>query len=131
MYRRNKSFLLRVNSFKQRSESWIRCCFCSPVSERGTHLEYNFFILKFSCTTLNTVPFDIFKMSAISCNFTFPSDKMIFRIFCVFSGVATSVRRPGRSASSVFVRPRFKSAYHRQMVVFDGEFSRYHFSSHC
>ena len=44
--------------------------------------------------------------------------------FFVFSGVATSVGRPGRSASSVFVRPRLKSAYHRQMVVFDREFSR-------
>ena len=56
---------------------------CSTVSKRGTHLEYNFFVLKFSCTTLNTVPFDIFRMSAISCNFTFRSDKIIFRI-CVF-----------------------------------------------
>ena len=126
-----KSFLLRVNSFKQRSESWIHCCFCSTVSKRGTHLEYNFFILQFSYTTLNTVPFDIFRMSAISCNFTFRSDKMIFRIFCVFPGVATSVGRPGRSTSAVFVRPRLKSAYHRQMVVFDGEFSRQHFSSYC
>ena len=85
MYRRKISFLLRVNSFKQRSESWIRCCFCSNVSQRGTHLEYNFFILKFSCTTFNPVPFDIFRMSAISCNFTFRSNEMIFRIFsCVF-----------------------------------------------
>ena len=124
MYWRKKSFLLRANSFKQRSESWIRCCFCSTVSKRVTHLEYNFFILKLPCTTFNTVPFDIFRMSAIPSNFTFRSDKMIFRIFFVVSSVATSVGRPGRSASSVFVRPRLKSAYHWQMVVFDGKFSR-------
>ena len=73
----------RVNSFKQRSESWIRCCFCSTVNKRGTYLEYNSFILKFSCTTLNTVPFDIFRMSAISCNFTkWQNDFQDF--FCVF-----------------------------------------------
>ena len=66
---------------QQRSESWICCCFCSTVSKRGTHLKYNFFILIFSYTTLNTVPVDVFRMSAISCNFTFRSDKMIFRIF--------------------------------------------------
>ena len=96
MYRRKQSFLLRVSSFKQRSKSWIRCCFCSTVSKRGTHLEYNYLTHKFSCTTLNTVPLDIFRMSAISCNFTFRSDKMIFRILFVFSGVATSVGRPGR-----------------------------------
>ena len=124
MYRRKKTLLLRVNSFKQRSESWIRCCFRSTVSKRGTHLGYKCSILKCLCTTLNTVPFNIFRMSAIFCNFTFRSDKMIFRIFFVFSGVATSVERPRCSASSVFVRPRLKSAYHRQMVIFDGEFSR-------
>ena len=85
LYRRKKSFLLRVNSFKERSESWIRYCFCSTVSKRGTHLEYKFFILKFSCITLNTVSFVIFRMSLKFCNFTFRSDKMIFRIcFCVF-----------------------------------------------
>ena len=36
------------------------------------------------------------------------------------SGITVSFDRPERSASSVPVRPRGNSAYHRQMVVFDG-----------
>ena len=36
------------------------------------------------------------------------------------SGVTTSFGLPERSASSVSVRPRLNSVYHRQIVVFDG-----------
>lgn len=42
---RRKSCLLLVNSAKQLYDSFIRCCFRSIVSKRGTHLEQTFLML--------------------------------------------------------------------------------------
>ena len=67
-----------------------------------------------------TLPYDIFKVSAISRNFNLRFSKTIWWTFLMVSGVTTSFGWPERSASSVSVRPRLNSAYHRQMVVFDG-----------
>ena len=82
---RRKSFLPRLNSFKQRSESLTRCCFWSGVSKRGTHFGNNLRIPKDSCKIVNTLPSDIFEVSAISCNFNLRSPKTILWNFVNFS----------------------------------------------
>ena len=66
-----KSCLMRWNSSKQRSESSTRCCFWSTVSKRGINFEQSFLMVKCSCKMVNTLPSDIFKVSAISRNFNF------------------------------------------------------------
>jgi len=84
-YRRKKSFLFRVNSAKQLSESSMRCCFYSIVSKRSTHLEKSFFIAKYWCKIVKTLPIDNFMISAISRTFIFWSFIMIFRTYLMFS----------------------------------------------
>ena len=80
------------------------CCFWSAVSKRGTHFENNLRIPNDSCKIVNTLPSDIFKVSAISCNFNLRSLKTILWTFVIFSGTTSDFGRPERSASSVFVR---------------------------
>ena len=90
------------------------------VSKRGTYFDNSFFIDKCSCKIAYTLPHDIFKVSYIPRNFNLRFSKTILWTFLMVSGVTTSFDRPERSASSVSVRPRLNSAYHRQMVVSDG-----------
>ena len=79
------SFLLRVNSCKQHSESSTRCCFWSTMSKRGTHFEHSFLIDKYSHKMVNTLPSDIFNFSVISRNFNLRSaETSLWISFCVF-----------------------------------------------
>ena len=57
---------------------------------------------------------------SISRTFSLRSSITIFKTCLIFSGVTDSFGLAERSASFVSVRPRLKSAYHRQIVVFDG-----------
>ena len=109
-----------TNSSKQRSESSTRCCFWAVVSKCGTHFENNLRVPKDSYRIVNTLSSDIFKLSAISRNFHLQSPKTILWIFVMFSGTTADFRRPERSASSVFVRPRSNSAYQSMIVYFPG-----------
>ena len=117
-YRRRKSFLPRLNSFKQHSECSTRFCFWSGVSERGTLFENNLRIPKDSCKIVNTLPSVIFKVSVISRNFNLRSLKTMLWTFVMFSGTTAHFWRPERSASSVFVRPRLNSTYQSIIVDF-------------
>ena len=119
-WRRRKSFLPRLNSSKQRSESLKRRCFWSDVNKRGTHFEKNLRIPNDSWKIVKTLPSDIFKVSAISRHFNLRSPKTILWTFVMFSGTTVDVGRPERSASSVFVRPRLNSAYQSMIVDFRG-----------
>ena len=74
-----------VESWKQRSESSMRCCCWLTLSKRDTHFEYSFLIDKCPCKMVNTLPSDIFTSSAISCNFNLRSSLRSF-FFLVFSG---------------------------------------------
>ena len=74
-YLRKNSFLLRWNNYKQHSESSTHCWFWSTVSKRGTQIEHSFPIDKCSCEMVNTLPFDIFISTAISCIFNLRSAK--------------------------------------------------------
>ena len=95
-------------ALKQRSESSTRCCFWLTVSKRGTHFEQRFLMLKYSFKMVNTLPSDIFKVSAISRNFNLRSVKTILWTFFMFSGTTAKLGRPKRSASSVFFTAAFK-----------------------
>ena len=88
-------FLLLWNSCKQRSESSTHCCLWSTVSKRGTHFEHSFLIDKCSCKMVNSLPFDIFNSSAISCNFNLRSAKMSLWSFFVFSMTTAEFGWPG------------------------------------
>ena len=77
VYRRKKFGLFRRNNSKQRSESTTRR-FWSTVSKRGTHFDNSFLIDKCSCEIAYTLPYDIFKVSAISCNFNLRVSKTIW-----------------------------------------------------
>ena len=68
----------RLKISKQRSESSMRCCFWLDMSQRGSHFENNLRIPKDSCKIVNTLPSDIFKVSAISRNFNLRPLKTIF-----------------------------------------------------
>ena len=115
-----KSFLPRMNSFKQRSESSTRCYFWLGVSKRGIYFENSLRIPKDSFEIENTLPFDIFKVSAISSNFHLRSPKTILWTFVMFSGTTADFGRPEPSASSVFIRPRSNSAHQLMIVDFSG-----------
>ena len=119
IYLCKNSFLLRWNSCKQRSESSTNC-FWSTVSKCSTHFQHSFLIDKCSCKMVNTLTSDIFNSSAISCNFNLRSAKTSLWSFLVFSGTNAEFGQPECLASFVFVRPRFKSAYHLLTVVSDG-----------
>lgn len=54
---------------------------------RPTHLQNNFFMLTFSYKAVSTLPYDIFTMATISCNFVFRLSKIIFQIFFFFDGL--------------------------------------------
>ena len=68
------------------TEFWIfdAFCFWSTVSKRGTHFEQSFLMLECACKMVNTLPFDIFKVSAISRYFNLRSAKTICGLFLVF-----------------------------------------------
>ena len=83
--------------------------------------EQSFLMLKRSCRMVNRLPSDIFKVSAASCNFNLRSDKTILWTFFMFSGTTAEFGRPERSASSVFVRSRLKSANHFSTICLNGE----------
>ena len=70
------------------------------MRKRGTHFDDSFLIDKCSCKIAYTLPYDIFKVSAISLNFNlrFSKDRWTF---LMVSGVTTSFGRPEHSASSV------------------------------
>ena len=110
----------RLKSSKQRFESLTCCCFWSGVSKRGTHFEINLRIPKDSFKIVNTLPSDIFKVSAISRNFNLQSPKTILWAFVMFFGTIADFGRPERSAPSAFVRPRLNSAYQSMIVDFPG-----------
>ena len=101
---RKKSFLLRWNSCKQRSESLNFCYFWSTVSKRNTHIEHSFLIDKCSCKMMNTLPSDI------TCNFNLWLAQTSLWIF--FSETTAKYEWLQRSASFVYLRHRLKSAYH-------------------
>ena len=119
-YRRRKSFLPRLNSSKQHSESSTRCCYWSGMSKRGTHFENNLSIPKDLCKIVETLPSDIFKVPAISHNFNLQSPKTIFWTFVMISKKTVDFRRQEHSASLVFVRPRLNSVYQSMIVDFPG-----------
>ena len=79
-----KFFLLRWNSYKQRSESSTRCCFLSTESKCCTHFENSFLIEKSSCKLVNTLPSDIFNSSAVTHNFNLQLAKTSEWSFLVF-----------------------------------------------
>ena len=99
----------RVNIAKFLWEVVTRIRFWFTINKRDSHRAQNFFIPKMSCVILNTLPYDIFVVSASSLNFTLGLSNIISWIFSTFSGVLTSFGRPDRSASSVLVRPQRKS----------------------
>ena len=85
MYLCKNFFLLSWNSSKQHSESLMHFCFWSTVSKRSTHFEDSFLIDKCSCKMVNTLSFDMFNSSAISCNFNLQSTKTnLWSFFGVF-----------------------------------------------
>ena len=105
-YLRKNSFSLRWNSCKQHSESSTRCYFCSTVSKHSTHCEHSFFIDKYSWKIVNTLPSDIFKSSAISCDRLYQLWSFLFVLFfcvCVFSETTAEFGQPERSVSFVSV----------------------------
>ena len=114
------SFLLHWISCKQCSES-SSCCFWLTVGKRGTHFVHNFLIDKCSSKMVNTLPSDIFNISAISCNFNLQSAKTGLWGFLQFSGITAEFGRPECSASFVSVQPCLKLAYHFLTIVSDGE----------
>ena len=66
-------------------------------------IEALLFLIGCECDTL---PSDIFKVSAISRNFNLRSSKTILWTFVMIYGTTADFGRPERSASSVFVQPR-------------------------
>ena len=77
-------------------------------------------MLKCSCKMVNTLPSEIFKVSAISHNFNLRSPKPILWTFFMFSEAIAEFGRPERLASLVFIRPRLKSANHFSTFCLDG-----------
>ena len=67
---------------------------------------------------VNTLPSNIFKVSAISRNFNLQSPKTILWTSGMFSGTTADFVRPELSASSVLVRSRLNSAYQSMIVDF-------------
>ena len=113
-----KIILPRLNGSKQRSEFLTCCCLWSGVGKRGTHFEKNLRIPKDSCKIVNTLPSDIFKVSAILRNFNLRSPKTISWTFVMFSGTTADFWRPERKAPWVFVQPRLNSPYPLMIVDF-------------
>ena len=70
-----------------------------------------------SCKMVNTLPFDIFNSSAISCYFNLQSAKTSLWSFLVFSGTTAEFGWPECSASFVSVQLHFKSEYHLLTIV--------------
>ena len=68
--------------------------FLSGVSKRGTHFENNLRISKDSCEIVNTLPSDIFEVSAISRNFNLRLPKTSLWTFVTFSGTTADFGRP-------------------------------------
>ena len=81
-----KSPFCCVETCKQCSELLMHCCFWSTVSKHNTHFEYKFFIDKYSCKMVNTLPSDIFNSPAISCNFNLWLAKTSLWSFSCFLG---------------------------------------------
>ena len=68
---------------------------------------------------VNTLPYDIIKVSAISSNFKLRSAKTILWSFFMFYGTSAEFEQPERSASSLFVRPSLKSENHFSTICLD------------
>ena len=79
--------------------------FGSTVCKRGAHSQQSFLMVKCSCKVVNTLPSDIFRVSAISLKFNLRSDKTIF---FMFSETTDEFGPPERSASSVFICDKLK-----------------------
>ena len=88
------------------------------MTKRSTHFENNLRIPKDSCKIVNTLPSNIFKLSAISRNFNLSSPKTILWTFVMFSRTTAGFGLPERSASSVFVQSRLNSTYQSLIVDF-------------
>lgn len=84
----------------------IRC-----YNKHGTHFAKSFFIPECSCKIVNTVPSDMFAVSAISLNSILRSDNTILRTFMMFSSLIAAFGRPLHSASVVAVQPCLNSLY--------------------
>ena len=85
MNRRKNSFEFCVNIAKFCWEVVARIRFWSTLSKCGTHSAQS--IPKISYMILNTLPYDIFVISASSLNFTLGSFNIISSIFSAFSGI--------------------------------------------
>ena len=102
---------IRFTSLEQlQTALWILDVLLFLVRREQTRhrLGNNLRIPKDSCKIVNTLPSDIFKMSAISRNFNLRSAKIILWTFVMFSGTTAAFGQQERSASSVFVRPRLR-----------------------
>ena len=118
-------FVLQTHQLANVTFAIDRLTFFKAVDEQNSmsipkyHFDNSFLIDKCSCKIAYTLRYDIFKVSVLSRNFNLLFSKTIWWTFLMVSSVITSFDRPERSASSVSVRPRLNSAYHRKMVVFD------------
>ena len=71
-------------------------------------------------SSVNTALLLISSRRSISRSFNLQSAKSILWTFFMFSGTTAKFRRPECSASSVFVRPRLKSANHLSTTCLNG-----------
>ena len=106
------STVARRKLTKRSNETSSRCCFCSIVSKRGSHLSYSFltseFLVDMRCTALLEMP----TMSASSRTFS----RTISWVFFTISGGVTSFDRPPRCS----FRSRLNSANQYFIVANEG-----------
>lgn len=98
--------LLRQNSSKHDSESTKRCCVWFTVSKSGTHLETSYRINKWSCKIVCTLPFNILRVSAISCNWLYDKQER-FLWFLNVSWVTASFRVNNKSCGTLWREGHF------------------------
>jgi hypothetical protein len=125
IYQRKNLSLLRLNIAKHCSESATRCWFWSIVSTRGTYFAHSFRLSKNSFKICPTRSFDIFRVSAISINFTLRSFKFILWTFLIFSSeTAYFFHRPLRVSPSMHILLSFNLANYFSTVDFAGAESK-------
>lgn len=101
------SFLLRLNNFKERSESSTRC-FCSPATTLSAYLGKSFLIHEYLCKKSYAIlPLDVFMMSTMFWNFTLRLSHLCDPISFLIFRCSHFIRMPWlRSVSSVSVYTR-------------------------